>query len=388
MLVIVDQRLALMPGVAAYKWRQHLQVSDPPREQVVIEHGVQLAQPLGLQADGVRTLLVLQIRLANESENALFDKWRAGGFDYAPAIPDLTSEVRPRLDRLTDELLRALYVAAPLIDRDGFAQRSAMLAAERLHGAGWTPAHRAELLEALAAVRADPAPSLRRIGAAHVLRIGTTGDYAPFSFADATGLRGADIELARALARYLGVEAVFVRTSWSNLAADLRAGRFDVALGGISATPERAAAATLSIPYASGGKTILARCSDAARFADLARVDQAGVRVIVNPGGTNEQFAREHLHHAAIAVHRDNPTIFAELVAGRADVMITDDTEADLQARRHRQLCRTYRGTLTHADKVILIAPHSDLEASVDGWLKDQLAAAVPARLLRSALEQ
>ena len=385
-LTILDERLALMPGVAAYKWQNHLAVSDPPREQVVIEHGVALARPLGLESQGVSALIAVQIRIANEVENALHGEWRARGFEFSGPIPSLTNEVRPRLDALTDELLKALYVAAPLIERAGFESRYAPLAAELMRATGWTAANRAELLRAVAAVSADPQASLQRIGAAHLLRAGTTGDYAPFSEASAAGLRGADIEITRALAQHLAAEPVFVHTTWKELLADLSRGRFDLAVGGISATPERAAAAALSIPYATGGKTILARCRDRARFADLAGVDRAGVRVIVNPGGTNEQFVRERVHQARILVHRDNPTIFDELVAGRADVMITDDTEVELQSLRHRELCRTYRGTLTHADKVMLLARDTALDASVDAWLKEQVAAGAPARLLRAAL--
>ena len=115
-------------------------------------------------------------------------------------------------------------------------------------------------------------------------------------------------------------------------------------------------------------------------------VIRASVRVIVNPGGTNEQFVRQNLTHAAVIVHPDNPTIFDDLVRDRADAMITDDTEVELQVRKHPQLCRAYPGTLTHADKVILMARDPELDAAVDTWLEEQIAAAAPARLLREAL--
>ncbi|MGL1530597.1 transporter substrate-binding domain-containing protein, partial [Vibrio parahaemolyticus] len=90
-------------------------------------------------------------------------------------------------------------------------------------------------------------------------------------------------------------------------------------------------------------KTILSRCADARKFrAGIEPVDRPEVRVIVNPGGTNEQFVREHLGRARIIVFPDNRGVFEELAAGRADVMITDDVEAMLQSRRHPGLCRAY----------------------------------------------
>ena len=385
-LALSDARLALMPGVAAFKWQNHTPISDPPRERAVIERAVMLAEPLGLSADGVRGFFELQIRLANEVENQLHERWRARGFDYPQAVPNLTTEVRPQLDRLTGELLSALYLAGPQLERTDFATRYESLAAQRLHAQGWSPAARTQLLAALAAVRSDASPTLARITAVRVLRIGTTGDYAPFSLESNGRLAGADIELALALAQHLGVTARFVRTSWPRLREDLRGGRFDIALGGVSDTPERRAVAAVSPGYYHGGKTIIARCKETARLGSLAALDRPSVRVIVNPGGTNEQFVRQNLTHAAVIVHPDNPTIFDDLVRDRADAMITDDTEVELQVRKHPELCRAYPGTLTHADKVILMARDPELDAAVDTWLEEQIAAAAPARLLREAL--
>ena len=50
------------------------------------------------------------------------------------------------------------------------------------------------------------------------------------------------------------------------------------------------------------GKTPIARCADKDKYATLAGIDQAATRVIVNPGGTNEKFARDAFKRAPIAV--------------------------------------------------------------------------------------
>ena len=223
--------------------------------------------------------------------------------------------------------------------------------------------------------------------ATHVLRVATTGDYAPFSLEAHGHLSGADIELARDLAAHLGAEPVFVRTSWPSLPDDLRDGRFDVALSGISYTEERAALGLYSAAYHEGGKTLLARCADRERFDTPAELDRPGVRVIVNPGGTNERYVREHVHQAQILVHPDNRGVFAEIAAGRADVMVTDDVEAELQARRRPgQLCRTYPGTLTRGEKRILMLRDPALQVVVDEWLAQAMAAGEPARELERAM--
>jgi len=385
-LDVANERMALMPGVAATKWQTHAPVADPKREQVVIEHSGDLAPPFGLSAEPVEGVFEVQVRLAREWEETLTRQWQARGFHYTGPIPNLTQEVRPQLDTITTQMLRALYLAAPVLRRPGFAEHYARLAETHLHAAGWSSAGRQQLLAALAGIRPRPSPALQRVAATQVLRVGVTGDYAPFSVESGGTLSGADIELAQRLAEHLHAQPVFIRTSWRSLVQDLRADDFDLAMGGVSVTPERSAQGAFSIPYASGGKTILARCADASRYHDLEQVDRRKVRVIVNPGGTNEQYVREHLHRAQIRVYGDNRTIFDELRAGRADVMITDDTEADLQTHRHPDLCRALAGTLTHADKAILIRKDAALVEAVNGWLKETIAAGEPARLLHENL--
>jgi len=345
-----------------------------------------LAAPLGLSPPPIERLFTLQVRLARDEEAELHSRWRWGGFDFPGRVPDLALELRPQLDRLTHELVRALYLSAPALARPDFGARYAPRAAQLLRSPGWSSASRAELLADLGAIRVVPTPTLARIEASRILRIATTGDYAPFSAERHGELQGMDIELALGLARRLDAQPVFVRTSWSTLLDDLRRGSFDVAIGGISATPARASAAAVSLAYLSGGKTIIARCPDAHRFESLAAVDRPGVRVVVNPGGTNEQYVRAHLHRARLVLYPSNSTIFDELIAGRADVMITDDVEVELQTRRHPELCRALGGTLTRADKVLLMPRDPLFEARVNDWLRGELARGAPAGLLRQAL--
>jgi cyclohexadienyl dehydratase len=99
------------------------------------------------------------------------------------------------------------------------------------------------------------------------------------------------------------------------------------------------------------------------------------VRVIVNPGGTNERFAREQLSHAQLHIHGDNRTVFDEIVARRADVMVTDDVEVDRQVRLHRGLCRATAQTFTHGDKAWMLLNDAALVTEVDVWLEQAIRA-------------
>ena len=227
------------------------------------------------------------------------------------------------------------------------------------------------------AARAETQTLVARIVRRGALRVGVTGDYRPFDWRNpATGdYEGFDIDQAGALAAALGVRAEFVQTTWATLAADFAADRFDIAMGGVSITPDRAASGYFSIPYMQDGKTPIARCADQDKYVDLAEIDRPGVRVIVNPGGANERFARAHLKRATIRVFPDNREIFEEIAEGRADVMITDASETRFQASRHPGvLCPVHPDRpFERAEKAYWMRPDESLKTFVDAWLHMRL---------------
>ena len=229
----------------------------------------------------------------------------------------------------------------------------------------------ANATEAVPARAAAPASRLDEILARGVLRVGTTGDYKPFSYRVGTGdFIGLDVALAGDLARTLGVKLQVVPTTWGTMMADLGDDRFDLAMGGVSISLERQKRAWFSIPYLRDGKTPIARCEDARKYETLADIDRPEVRLIVNPGGTNERFARARAPHATLTVFPDNVAIFDRLVAGEADVMITDAIETRLQQRLHPRLCAIHPDApFDFSEKAVLLPRDAALKAYVDQWL-------------------
>jgi cyclohexadienyl dehydratase len=220
---------------------------------------------------------------------------------------------------------------------------------------------------------AAQASRLDDILARGVLRVGTTGDYRPFTALDKSSgaYAGFDIDLAQSLGAALGVKVEFEPTSWPNLARDFQAGAFDIAMGGVSVTLDRAKKGFFSIPYMREGKTPIARCADTEKFQTLADIDRPGVKVIANPGGTNERFDWANLHAAAIAIYPDNVTIFDEIAKGDADLMITDASETRFQQKLHAGvLCAIHPDKpFDFAEKAYWIPQDPALKAFVDQWL-------------------
>ena len=173
-------------------------------------------------------------------------------------------------------------------------------------------------------------PTLDRICETGVLRVGTAGDYKPMSFLEPeTGTYwGFDTELAEDLASSLGVEIEYVPTSWPTLMEDTQTGQFDLAICGITVTDARKEQALMSDGYLQNGKTVLCRAEDADRYTSLEAINRPEVRVMENPGGLNEKFARENLPDATLIIHDINQEIPGLVASGEADVMITEIMEA------------------------------------------------------------
>ena len=155
------------------------------------------------------------------------------------------------------------------------------------------------------------ARSLEEIKASGKLLVGSTGDYKPMSYLNKeTGkYEGFDAEMAASLAKKLGVKLEYVPTTWKTLQEDTMSGKFDVAMCGITVTDARKQVMAMSDPYLTFGKTVLVTKSKAGQFKSLDDVNQPSVRVMYNPGGTNEKFAKESTPKAQLIMHEQNAEI-------------------------------------------------------------------------------
>src|SRR5690349_22489656 len=195
----------------------------------------------------------------------------------------------------------------------------------------------AALFLAAASAQAQQPSRLDEIIGRGTLRVGMTGDYMPFTYLDkeTQKFRGFDVDMAEALGKALGVKVEFVQTAWPQLMKDFEADNFDIAMGGVSITLDRQKKGLFSTPIMREGKTPIARCADKGKYETIADIDKSGTRVIVNPGGTNERFAKANIRNAEIKMWNDNVTIFDEIAKGNADLMMTDASETRYQQKQH-----------------------------------------------------
>ena len=234
------------------------------------------------------------------------------------------------------------------------------------------------LRTAVWSAQCNPSGALAEILSRGVLRVGTAGDYQPMSYLDPESRRyvGFDAELAEDLAAALGVELEYVPTSWPTLMADTLAGKFDLAICGITITQARQEQALMSIGYLGNGKTVLCRAEDADKYTSLEAINRPEVRVMENPGGLNEKFARENLPNATIIIHNVNQEIPGLIAAGETDVMITEIMEAGFYVGQDSRLAAPLiYEPFTHGELGVLMPKGSeDLLAYVNAFLEEEIA--------------
>ncbi|QNK61331.1 transporter substrate-binding domain-containing protein [Pedobacter sp. PAMC26386] len=209
------------------------------------------------------------------------------------------------------------------------------------------------------------------------LRVGTTGDYPPLTSFDSTSgkFQGEDIDMALRLGKHFGQRVIFIKTTWKELNTDLLAKKFDIAIGGISVNTTREKLFSFSTPLLTERKVAVFRIADRSKFKDFNAIDQPGIRIIENIGGTNELFAKKNIRQATIDVIPDNQQVFKILLNNKADVMFTDETEAKYQQTKHPDLFwLKLDAQISPAYKKAIMFNKSDtlLQLKVNTWLKHQ----------------
>jgi len=152
---------------------------------------------------------------------------------------------------------------------------------------------------------------------------------------------------------------------------DLLADKFDIAMSGITIKLERQKHALFSLPVMVSGKAPITRDENAHKYTSISKINTTGTRVIVNPGGTNEAFARANFPNAEIIVNKDNLTVFERIVSGEADVMVTDAAETLIQEKIHPDLEAVNPEKPLNSFEFGYMMPRDHtLKAFIDQWLR------------------
>ncbi|KKM09853.1 hypothetical protein SY88_16825 [Clostridiales bacterium PH28_bin88] len=89
-----------------------------------------------------------------------------------------------------------------------------------------------------------------------VLKVGSEAAYAPFEYQENNQITGFDIELIKAIAEAIGMEAQVTHVDWDGLYPALNAGTIDVVISAMTITDEREKEVDFSEPYFQAQQTI------------------------------------------------------------------------------------------------------------------------------------
>ena len=168
------------------------------------------------------------------------------------------------------------------------------------------------------------------------LQVGSDIAYAPIEFYEEGTQNpvGLDVDIAKALAKELGVKAEFMNTGFDGLIGALQAKRFDIIMSSMTVTEKRQQEIDF-IPYFTAGTGILVQAGNPKNIQSLA--DLCGKSVAVQLGtiqvdqldAQNEQCAQK----ISITTFDQNPLAVEQLRLGRADAVTADYPVAANDAR-------------------------------------------------------
>lgn len=148
--------------------------------------------------------------------------------------------------------------------------------------------------------------------------------FVPWAMRDKKGeLIGFEIDVAKQLAKDMGVEVEFVPTAWSGIIPALIAKKFDVIIGGLSVTPERNLTVNFTRPYAHSGQQMAANTALAGKFKTMEDFNAAGVTIACRRGATPCTAAQKLFPKAELRQFDDDAQAFQEVVNGNAYAMIS-----------------------------------------------------------------
>lgn len=163
---------------------------------------------------------------------------------------------------------------------------------------------------------------------AGVLKVGMSADFAPFEFHSMVDgkdkIVGADVDLANAIADDLGVDIEFMDMEFNAVLSSLEQGKVDIAISGISATPERKKSFDFSDNYYNPPQKVIVNKKNADKFTSIDSLK--GKKVGAQKGSVQEDVVKQQLPDAQMVSVAKVPNLIIELNQGSIDALVVEET--------------------------------------------------------------
>ncbi|BHH85152.1 transporter substrate-binding domain-containing protein [Desulforhopalus sp. 52FAK] len=167
--------------------------------------------------------------------------------------------------------------------------------------------------------------SLAAIQKRGVLRVGMEPGYMPFELTNKKGdIIGFDVDMAKRMAKAMGVELELVSTAWDGIIPALLTDKFDVIMSGMTLTQERNLTVNFASPYILIGQSILLKKELADSVKSYKDLNDAKFTVASKLGTTGEQATKRMIGNAKYISYETEQEGVMELVNGKIDAFIYD----------------------------------------------------------------
>ena len=157
------------------------------------------------------------------------------------------------------------------------------------------------------------------------LRVGFEAGYMPFEMTNKKGnFVGFDIDVAKEMAKAMGVKFVPVNTAWDGIIPALITGKFDIIMSGMTVTQERNLKINFANPYIIVGQTVLVNKKHEGVVKSYRDLNNSKYIVTSKLGTTGEQAVKRMLPRARYKSFETEPEAALEVVNGKADAFVYD----------------------------------------------------------------
>ncbi|MBE9914241.1 transporter substrate-binding domain-containing protein [Paenibacillus donghaensis] len=172
----------------------------------------------------------------------------------------------------------------------------------------------------------DGANSLEKIKKAGTIRIGLMGTYAPYNFLNEKHeVDGFDADVAKEVAKRLGVKVEFITGEFSGLIEGLQKDKYDALVSQVTITDDRKKTMDFSTPYVKNAVNVIVKSDNTA----IKSIDDfKGKKIGVGLGTNDEKYLRDvvmpKVGNFEIATYNDVITSLKDLNVGRIDATINN----------------------------------------------------------------
>lgn len=167
--------------------------------------------------------------------------------------------------------------------------------------------------------------TLETILKAGKLRVGMEPGYMPFEMQDKKSkIVGFDVDMARLMAKSMGVELELVPTAWDGIIGSLITNKFDIIMSGMTVTQERNLKINFADPYIIVGQTILLSKKLEGKVKSYKDLNNPKYTITSKLGTTGEQAVKKKIPRANYKSFETEPEAALEVINGKADAFVYD----------------------------------------------------------------